>query len=361
MIELAFKKNYNCIVQYMDEKNFIIYSYDTGKFYLNNIDMLSSGLSNKVKNIQGKLYISKNDLSEIIKNAQNPRYVNYKDFTSPIVIGIMVTNECNLNCKYCIANYAHSYSQENNFHKISPILLSEIKKSGVISTMISGGEPTLYTHLSSFLSNLSNGNNLCLLDTNGVMIDDSLLKILKENNVISRISLDSIYENEHNKNRGMFSETLKNIIKLKKAGIDFRINTVINKVNIDSLPDMAEWMYLNKITKWHIFKLQSAFAPKDIWVDEQKVIDMLSYLQEKYDGKINILFKFSKNNDNFASFMVDSSGVCFSTRNKETSESEKYVFGSITNDSLHDIWKNTPMDFRLRHYDKYLMYAEKII
>lgn len=350
---------YNSIIHYMDMHNFIMYSYITGKFYLINVDVLSSSLADKVWNITGKTYLNESELYEMVVNAQNPYCVDCSRFSYPIVVGIMVTNKCNLQCKYCIANYGKSYSSKDCFSNVSSIVLNELKNSSVISVMVSGGEPTLYKELSSFLTNLSKGDFLCLLDTNGVNIDDELLNVLKKTKVIPRISLDSVYENEHNANRGMFANSIKNIIRLRGEGIDLRINTVINRRNVKNLGDLAEWLCMNGISKWHLFKLQQAFAPKDIWISDDEVKDILTDLNRKYGKKMDLLFKFSKNNDGFASFVIDSEGVCFSTKNTKCGYGEKKVFGDLTQKKLSDIWMSTPMDYRIRHYNKYLSYINK--
>lgn len=345
----------------MDAYNCIIYSYNTGRFYLVNPDALSKGLANKIRRYSGKVYIHEYEMHEIVCNAQNPKSVNYSSFLFPVVIGIMVTNKCNLACKYCIANNGNSYSKEDNFSTISDIVLYELLNSSVSSVMVSGGEPTLYDGLPNFLKSISHGDFLCLLDTNGVHIDEDLINTLKSTDIIPRVSLDSIYEYEHNDNRGKFSETYNNIIRMCKEGIDLRINTVISKTNAKSLFKLAEWIYKNNIRKWHIFKLQKMFAPKSISIDDESAENILFWLNREYGDKINLLFKFSKTNDGFASFVIDSDGMCFSTYNIDDEHSEKRVFGNIREKSLSDIWLDTPVDYRLRHYNKYLYYANKEI
>lgn len=342
----------------MDAYNFIVYSYHTGKFYLVNINSISSTLKDKINNIDGKICFLENEMHEIIKKAQNPNCVDYSQFQYPIVVGLMTTNRCNLTCRYCIANNGESYSVNDNFSIISTHLLNELKNSSVISVMVSGGEPTLYKNLPWFLSELSQNEFLILLDTNGTLIKDELLDVIKTTSVIPRISLDSIYKNEHDFNRGMFNDTLSNIIKMRNMNIDLRINTVLNKSNAKNLNELAKWLCKNGITKWHIFKLQQAFAPPDIWLGDYETIDVLSNIQKIYGKDIDILYKFSKNNDGFASFVIDSEGNCFSTQTKE-GYNKKYFFGNIAKKSLKEIWRSTPMDFKLNHYNKYLSYTNK--
>ena len=344
----------------MDSEHFVLYSCSNGKFYLVNFNSLTKLLYNKIKKTGTKsIYILKNELNEIIDKALNPELVDYCKFLYPIVVGIMVTNKCNLNCKYCIANNGNSYSKEDSFHDISEKILKELKDSSVVSVIVSGGEPTLYKHLPEFLLKLSNGNYFCLLDTNGTLITEELIDTLKKTNVIARISLDSINASEHDTNRGMFNATLANIIKMRKENIDLRINTVLNKMNAKNIDDLAKWISKNGIKKWHVFKLQRAFSSPELWIDDTETTNILSHLEKTFGTDIDILFKFSKTNDGFASFVIDSDGICFSTQNKTIGCNQKHVFGDITQESLSEIWQNTPVEYRLRHYNKYLSYTNK--
>ena len=344
----------------MDINSIIVYSYKTGKFYLINYNSISISLKNKFNGLGGKVFFSEEETIEIIEKAQNPNHIDIKQFNYPAVLGIMATNKCNLECTYCIANNGNSYSKKDNFSEVSKYIIDNLKGSSIVSVMVSGGEPTLYKDLPPFLTELSKNNCLILLDTNGTLINNELLNTIKSTIVIPRISLDSICKEEHNINRGMFDVTLSNIIKLRNNSIDIRINTVLNKSNAKNIDKLADWICGCGIKKWHIFKLQSNFAPERIRLSENETISILSKLQKLYGNNIDILYKFSKKNDGYSSFVIDSEGNCFSTKSYD-GNAQKIIWGNITQQSLDKIWQSTPINYRLRHYNKYLSYKDKIL
>ena len=346
--------NYNkCIIQTINGSYSTAYSYSSGKFYLVDKTFLPISVSQNENATRKKLLLSNSEHDRIINNALNPKFVDPMIFQSPIVIGLMIANRCNLSCKYCISANGNGYSSSNVFAQNFSLTLDRLNKSQVISLVISGGEPTLCTALPSILRRMSKCDFLCLLDTNGIILSRELLDTLQCTDVIPRISLDSIYEHEHNVNRGNYKKTVSNIFLMLEKNIPLRLNTVLNRTNLNSLFKLAEWMLGNGIKKWHIFKLQKTFAPPNLWISDEEAKSTLEALVENYGDKIDILYKFSSNNDGFSSFIVDSEGGCFST------EKQKVNFGNIYTKELSPIWLNTQLDYRLRHYIKYLAFKGK--
>ena len=123
----------------------------------------------------------------------------------------------------------------------------------------------------------------------------------------------------------------------------------MHRDNYNELIQLAEWIVDNNIQYWHIFKLQRDFASMNLWISDKDSDKVINNLRENYAEKIKILCKFSKSNDGFSSFVVDSEGNCFSSKN-----SHKYVFGNLFNESLKSIWLKSPIDYRKSHCDKYL-------
>lgn len=354
------EKFYECIIQEISNDYVVLYSFDNGRFYLILKSYFSSVVVFNEFVKKQRIKLKQSYFNNLIDKCTDPSTVDYSNFNSPLVVGVMITNHCNLNCTYCLAKNGESYSKEDTLLKNENVLVDKLINSQIISLLISGGEPTLYKNLPLFLEKMYNSNFLIMLDTNGVHISDDLINSLKKISVFPRISLDSIDENIHNKNRGHYLETLQNIEKLINHKIEFRINTVIHNDNIFKLEDIALFLITHNIKTWHLFKLQKEFAPQNIWVDNQLVENILNHITLTYSDKLNIICKFTKNDDGFASFVIDSMGNCFSTNNKEV-KSKKIIFGNIFSSSIYDIWQSTPLDYRLRHYKKHLTFRGKKI
>lgn len=117
------------------------------------------------------------------------------------------------------------------------------------------------------------------------------------------------------------------------------------------LNEMAKNLIAMGIRKWHIFKLQSAFAPNHLHISDTVAENAISALKIRYADRIIINCKFSKENDRFASFVVDSELNCFSTDNEAGT---KVVFGNLTKNRIKEIWDKTTMNYKMRHLSKYL-------
>ncbi len=346
---------YKCILQVISDKLSIIYSFKNGKFYLISNTTLPEKWQSSVVT-KDYIYLNEKEFEVISNSALNPETVSIKEFNSPIVVGLMVSNLCNLECRYCIARNGDGYSANNILLNNCDTLIERLVEAQIISLLISGGEPTLNDNLCVFLERLSNHIFLMMIDTNGVLLSDELLEIYKRGKIIPRISLDSITREIHNVNRGKFENTLLNINCLLDNKVDIRINTVLHKDNADYLEEMAEWLVKKNIDKWHIFKLQKEFAPPQIWIEDEYAKRVIDNIFFRFSEKINIICKFSSQNDGFSSFVIDSEGNCFSTDNDKN---EKVVFGNIFENSIIEIWNKTPDDYKLRHYKKHLSYKGK--
>lgn len=346
---------YKCILQVISDKLSILYSFKNGKFYLINNTALPEKWQGGVV-AKTYVYLTEQEFGLVSNSALNPETIGVNEFNSPIVVGLMVSNICNLDCRYCIARNGDGYSINNILLNDCDILIERLVEAQILSILISGGEPTLNDKLCDFLERLSDCVFLMMIDTNGVVMSEELLEIYKKGKIIPRVSIDSIKEEIHNINRGKFGNTLLNINRLLENKVDVRINTVLHKDNALYLEEMAEWLVEKGINKWHIFKLQKEFAPQRIWIDDTYAKCIIDNILLKFSEKISIICKFSSKNDGFSSFVVDSEGNCFSTDN---GNNRKVVFGNIFENSIIEIWNKTPNDYKLRHYKKHLSYKGK--
>lgn len=331
-----------------DAGKVIIYDFSSGRFSLYNEHVLPIIKTNSNFLNNERCFISQQEHHRLKPYKDNS--FDASSFSGPLVTGIMLSNYCNLFCRYCIAYYGGGYSQKNTIEKNTDKLISNLLDSKVIGVLISGGEPTLSPVLPILLKTLSTLPFYITLDTNGVLLPDAVKKVLiSSNKIIPRISLDSHIESIHNKNRGHFIETKATILSLLSSGVDVRINTVLHRDNCECLLDFGKYLISIGIKKWHIFKLQPQFAPKYLKIDDELAQETISELKNTLGDKINIICKFTKDNDGFASFVVDSDMNCFSTDN-----SNKCIFGNMNDNSMRTIWNNTNKTYRENHIKKYI-------
>lgn len=170
------------------------------------------------KFLSNKLY-KESYFSEYIINKENLNMVR-----------ILVTNQCNLNCKYCYAN-AGSYGEKccymnfNTYSKVCEYLGKKYKSIGEVNFF--GGEPTLNVDAIEYICKYFDKKYkfktpTFSMVTNGTNLSERMLYLINKYNIHIIISLDSTNRNINDSNRkfkdgsGTFDVIDKNIIKLQK-------------------------------------------------------------------------------------------------------------------------------------------------
>jgi MoaA/NifB/PqqE/SkfB family radical SAM enzyme len=140
-------------------------------------------------------------------------------------------------------NYSLKEKEISNDLFINMIKNSKISAGVMIN--ISGGEPFLKDGVGDLILELNELGISCCITTNGTFPDkiEYVLKSIKNKNIISfAISIDGIAE-IHNRIRGRdcFDKALSSLFMMKKYGVLFQVNTVIQRDNIDYLAYMQKF------------------------------------------------------------------------------------------------------------------------
>jgi len=156
---------------------------------------------------------------------------------------------CNLNCKYCFyLEKENLYPQKNDFHMNPDVLESFIKQKieghnvPQVSFAWQGGEPTLlgvefFKQVVELQKKYANGKTIeNAFQTNGVLLNDSWCKFLKESNFLIGLSIDGPEEihNKYRVNKGgkpSFKYVMRGMDFLKKHEVEFNTLTVIQRDN----------------------------------------------------------------------------------------------------------------------------------
>ncbi|MDC7124248.1 MAG: radical SAM protein [Spirochaetales bacterium] len=173
---------------------------------------------------------------------------------------LIVTNACNLRCKYCIfsENYPYTEARAGNSRmskatakKAVDLYLSKIrkireyKKERPIIITFYGGEPLLnysvIKYVIEYVNSLNMENIIFSLTTNGVLLNEERIDFLVSNNVSIGISLDGPKE-EHDRNRvfeggkGSFDSVYKKLSLLWKKYPHYQYLTFL--VTYDTAMDL---------------------------------------------------------------------------------------------------------------------------
>ena len=179
-----------------------------------------------------------------------------------------VTRSCNLNCVHCrAASERGPYPGELETHQCLEIL-DQISGTGKPIVILTGGEPLLREDIFD-LARYGTGLGLrMVMATNGTLLNPEVAEKIKISGIKRvSISLDGANAEEHDWFRqvpGAFDASLQGIEFLKKAGVEFQINTTVTRHNVDHIQDILEMAVRLGASAHHIFLLVPTGRARDM-------------------------------------------------------------------------------------------------
>lgn len=229
-----------------------------------------------------------------------------------------ITNKCNLNCRYCYINKSNNDMDFSMAKKIVDSLLTTANKNNFDQILItfSGGEPllklSLIKEIITYLQKESTIKINYRILTNGTLINNEIIDIIKKYNIDIRVSLDGVkkYNDKnryyHNK-QGSYDKVIKNILLLKASGITPTINIVITKQNINGLNKITKKLIkLNLPFKYSLEKSNNNIKPETLKIKNKlirkikKALNIIkkAYQKEKFTANFGIDNLSFNNNTN---------------------------------------------------------------
>ncbi|OOM77113.1 radical SAM protein [Clostridium sp. BL-8] len=180
-----------------------------------------------------------------------------------------ITGNCNLKCKHCSVGqtYKLGSSRYEDLDTDSMLKIAdELVKGGVSHLQILGGEPFIRKDILLVLKKLSDGNVKILINTNGHLLNNEIIKELTKLNIdFINFSFDGPTEESNDLIRGKdsFNKTLANlkntmsILKENKSNINIGINFVITKLTENLVDELLSFCKENEIEN---------LAINDLWL-----------------------------------------------------------------------------------------------
>ena len=208
---------------------------------------------------------------------------------------IELTRKCNARCKHCIVNAAVAKDNEMTTERIID-LLEELHDEGCQTVTFTGGEPFMREDWPLFLQKARALNMQIVMMSNGLAIDDSIIKTLKLFDVALGISLDGADAQTHDRIRGVdgiFEHFTKILPKLKKAGVYTSMATTVMKSNFDELDKIKDLLLKLNADAWQIqvVKPCSRLMDSELLTEEQyyELAKKIVEYREKYGKKMMIV------------------------------------------------------------------------
>ncbi|MEM4499957.1 MAG: radical SAM protein [Candidatus Woesearchaeota archaeon] len=253
--------------------------------------------------------LKKNNLEHHIEETK-------KLIIKPKLIVINLTSYCNLRCTYCynFNNLIKEHYEPNveRLEKIIEKIILDVNQRSY-TFVFHGGEPLLYVkeikELVNFINSLSKNLNFkpfFSIQTNGILIDESILEFIKENRISLSISVDgppTINQISRNIKEDDAVKLDRILNKLKDNNIPFSILVTVNKNNITKLDEILKYFQKIKPSSVRFNTLIYSDFCKEIIPSTEEYIKFYISLFQRYI-KGNYSFKLSNLIDMIESIAV---------------------------------------------------------
>lgn len=191
---------------------------------------------------------------------------------------IEVTQNCNLNCKYCFADAEVGKAEDPTLEQIKFLYESVLKQSGVCSIQISGGEPTTRDDLPEIIKiGTEMGFTFIQLNTNGIRIaeDEQFVKELRTAGLSSVfLQFDGTKDSIYKELRG------KRLLEIKRKAIE---NCEKNSIGVVLVPTVVPGVNADNIGEIINFALDNGPAVRGVHFQPVSYFGRIPFVPEDKD------------------------------------------------------------------------------
>lgn len=209
-----------------------------------------------------------------------------------INVWLHLTNQCNFRCGYCyVAKTAKRLGEAKAFLIIDEIFKSAEKNNmKKISIRFGGGEPllefpTLKKIIDYIFTKQKVADREIKLDfvvlTNGALINEEFARFIKEKKGRVAISIDAVSQP---KNEPKIEKTVdavrEKIDILLRSGIRPFVMTVVSRLNLKNLPDLANWLMAAELPFRFIFVRKNPLIGWGLIPKNEEIIETISKIYD---------------------------------------------------------------------------------
>lgn len=284
---------------------------------------------------------------------------------SPIVLSLDLTNQCNLYCPHCLADADLNGASFSKNMVMS--IINEAIKLDIKEIALGGGEVLLYKDFFEICEYILSNEIGLAFTTNGLLVSENMDSFLNlktyDTSFKVGISLDGHNSDLHGyfRPKETFEIALNSINILMNADIDVHILTVLNKKNINYIPEILDFFSHMGISDIRFIPFMPVGRGEQFRDEMLSPDDFYSILHEKHNlsniYKINIglqmpwdfLLQPPKNRHpnpceaGYLRLWIDSNGDIFPCAFLSDS-----TIGNVYHDSISDVWLNSPILRQLR-------------
>lgn len=381
---ILYDKSSNMLYSITDKLFTFLYIFKDNSIDLN--ALLSHFESNNVSVDDIKAFLSRRDMNNLLTSSSKyqinsvspstniyhylPKITPFTEYT-PEKIDFIITKKCNLSCKHCFENASPLNKIENFDMNTLKSVFCQMDNLNVKTLKITGGEPFYHPQIQSILEIVSEARFETIILTNGMLLTNSSIDLIKASNIKLGVSLDGISSKTHDflRGKGSFKILYGKLLYIGKIGVDITLTFTVNRINESELEQLSR-IGFNEIGARSIFvnRLRpigrannhtEMFIPDDEYILLQ---DRVENLASKY-GRSKISLSDDSlpiNIDGKEKLSGDTPLVCAAGNTLSCMDeflnvypciygqgNNNYIMGNLSKESLLDIWQSKQwMPFR---------------
>jgi len=268
---------------------------------------------------------------------------------------IELTSRCNERCVHCYIPH------ENKIGDIDPLLfydiLDQCREMGVLSLILSGGEPMLHPNFVEFLRKTKEYDFSINILSNLTFLNDEIITEIKANRLSSvQVSLYSMNSEIHDsitKLPGSFYKTRNAILKLIEDDIPLQICCPVMKQNRKCYIDVARWAEEYKVRAVTDYIILARYDHTIDNLDNRLSLDEVGciineilendpdYKERIVEADFNEVEKRDLSDEALCGVCISSICMVANGNIYPCAGWQDYVCGNITEQPLKEIWENS--------------------
>jgi len=281
---------------------------------------------------------------------------------------LYISGSCNLACRHCWIAPTYQSSGDNGQHvKLEHVrkAIREAKPLGLQSVKLTGGEPTLHPQFRELVSLIDEEKLSIIIETNGTLVDDDLAAFLKQTPYVSfiSVSLDGIDAETHEALRGVagcYERTLAGIRALVDVGFYPQLICTLHRGNVSQMAEMVmlgESLGCGSVKFNHVQHMgRGEQYAEERGLEVAEIIQLYEHMEKEIAprSKVKVYFDIPLAFYPIRKLLDDSLSQC-NVQNilgmlagGELSlcgigfTVPEMIYGHIENDTLRDVWCNSP-------------------
>jgi MoaA/NifB/PqqE/SkfB family radical SAM enzyme len=204
-------------------------------------------------------------------------------------VHFFITSDCNERCRFCFKPDFECKDKENIGR-----IVNTLATNGVKEVIITGGEPLLVKNLDRYLRTLHDSEIYTAIHTNATLLNKKIIEDISEIVDEIDIPLDSINrkKQEYLRKKDCLPQIKEVLKRLQDKDIKIGMHTVANRLNIDEIPEIYDFLLKYNFDNWRIYEfnpdiIHDRFKDKGRYME---IEELRGCLGEEFDGGSNSFF-----------------------------------------------------------------------